>query len=64
MGAIIAVDFSLPRRARAKPKVQLAGFGEADDAFMGSMRNTILVYTQMLTWWSVWLPKPPERPKT
>ena len=64
MGAIIAVDFSLPRRARARPKAQFAGFGEADDALMHTLRSAMLAYTQVLTWWSIWLPTSPECRKT
>jgi hypothetical protein len=63
MGAIIAVDFSLRRRAPAKSKVHIAGFREVDDALIHSLRNAVFVYTHMLTWWGMWLPKPPERPK-
>jgi len=60
MGTIIAVDFSVRRRASARPKVQSAWPREADDALMHSLRNAMVIYVQMLTWWGMCLPHAAE----
>jgi hypothetical protein len=63
---LLLIFFS-PGTLRALPLTerngQLAELVEAGGALIRSLRDVMFIYTQMLIWWGLWLPKPPECPK-